>query len=298
VKKRNRRGTERQPQESFEAYGEYQYAAQPQDEMPGAAAAVKRAQKAHARRKTSLFFKFLILLTIVTVAVVVAQQTFFRLETVYVIGNENKTPQQVVIASGLARGHNMLSITEADVAKAMSRDHTIIFKGMHKEYPGTIYLYIEERNVVACTQWLGVVYTLDGQGMVMKEQTSSILPSGIPLVTGFNANSVMEGQLLSLRSADQLAAYKSIMYELEQQVYADQITAINLADPENLYLVTLEGVTVLLGNGEHIEDKIGAVRTCMAHLRQLSVNGGILDVTDVTDLANQENEVKYMPEGA
>jgi len=228
----------------------------------------------------------------------VAQQTFFRLETVYVIGNENKTPQQVVIASGLARGHNMLSITEADVAKAMSRDHTIIFKGMHKEYPGTIYLYIEERNVVACTQWLGVVYTLDGQGMVMKEQTSSILPSGIPLVTGFNANSVMEGQLLSLRSADQLAAYKSIMYELEQQVYADQITAINLADPENLYLVTLEGVTVLLGNGEHIEDKIGAVRTCMAHLRQLSVNGGILDVTDVTDLANQENEVKYMPEGA
>jgi len=55
---------------------------------------------------------------------------------------------------------------------------------------------------------------------------------------------------------------------------------------------------VLLGNGEHIEDKIGAVRTCMAHLRQLSVNGGILDVTDVTDLANQENEVKYMPEGA
>ena len=298
MKKRNGKETEQQASASFEAYGEYQYAAQPQGSVPDAAAAAERAQKAHKRRKTSLFFKFLILLTIVTIAVVVAQQTFFRLEVVYVIGNVNKTPQQVVIASGLSRRQNMLSIREADVAKSMANDHTIIFKGMHKEYPGTIYLYIEERYVTACTQWLGVVYTLDGQGMVMKEETSSILPSGIPLVTGFDANIVMEGEFLSLRDARQLTAYQSIIYELEQQVYYNQITSINLANPDNLYLVTLEGVTVLLGTQDHMEDKIGAVRTCMGHLRQLSVSGGVLDVTDVTDLENQENEVKYLPEGA
>lgn len=294
MNKRSRRQEQAQP-ESFEAYGEYQYSYQPQEDPSSAAEAAARAKAAHERRKTHVFFRFLILLAIVTVGIVVAQQTIFRLETVYVIGNEEKTPQQVVIASGLARGHNMLSIEEKDIAKAMEQDHTIIFKGMQKEYPSTIYLYIEERKVVAAMQWLGMLYTLDGQGMVMTVENSSILPSGLPVVTGFKSNSVMVGQLLDVREARQLEAYQLIMYELEQQAYANQISAVNLADADNLYLVTLEGVTVRLGDAEHMEDKIGAVRTCMSHLRQLNVTGGILDVADVEDL-HGENEAKYMPE--
>ncbi len=290
-----KRKREKQPQqENFEAYGEYQYSYQPTEDTAGAEAAA-RAKTAHGKKKTHIFFRFLVLLTIVTVGVVVAQQTIFRLETVYVIGNETKTPQQVVIASGLARGQNMLGIEEEDVARRIAEEHTIIFKGMQKEYPSTIHLYIEERKVVSAMQWLGMLYTLDEQGMVMTVENSSILPSGLPVVTGFKASSVSVGQLLGVKDARQVEAYQMIMYELEQQAYANQVSAINLADADNLYLVTLEGVTVRLGNAEHMEDKIGAVRTCMSHLRQLNVTGGILDVTDVTDLGG-ENEAKYMPE--
>jgi len=300
VSKRNRKAAEQQTAfDTFEAYGEYQYqyASQPQQEDASAAAmAAQRARKAHGRRQTSLFFRFLFLLTLVTVLIVVAQKMFFSLESVFVVGNEQKTPQQVVVASGLMRGQNMISITEEDVANAMAKDHTIIFRDMQKKYPGTIYLYIEERKTVAVMQWLGVLYTLDDEGMVMTQESSAVLPGNMPLVTGFQPNSVMVGQILNLRERGQLEAYQSIIYELHQQMYSDQITAMHLADVENMYLVTLEGVTVRLGSAEHMEDKIGAVRTCMGHLRQLNVSGGILDVTKVTDLANQENEVKYMPE--
>ena len=235
-------------------------------------------------------------MAIVTVGVVVAQQTLFRLETVYVIGNQEKTPQQVVIASGLSRGQNMLNIEEADIARRMSEDHTIIFKGMQKEYPSTIHLYIEERKTVATMQWLGMLYTLDGQGMVMRMENSSILPQGLPVVTGFKASSVTVGQLLGLKDMKQMEAYQAVMYELNQQIYADQVSEINLADPENIYLVTLEGVTARLGSAEWMEGKIGAVKTCMAYLRQLGKTNGVLDVADVTDLQNAENEAKYMPE--
>lgn len=298
MSKRSRRQTEQQqPQPAaFEAYGEYQYQCQSQEEQPSTVAALQRAQKAHARHKTHLFFRFLVLLTLVTVGVVVAQQTIFRLETVYVIGNEEKTPQQVVIASGLARGQNMLNIEETDVARRMAEDHTLIFRGMQKEYPSTIYLYVEERKTVATMQWLGMLYTLDGQGMVMHMENSSILPSGLPVVTGFKASSVTVGQPLGLRDMRQLEAYQAVMYELEQQIYADQVSEINLADPENIYLVTVEGVTARLGDAQWMEGKIGAVKTCMGYLRQLGKADGVLDVADVTDLASGENEAKYMPE--
>ena len=101
-----------------------------------------------------------------------------------------------------------------------------------------------------------------------------------------------------MRDGRQLEAYQTIMYELEQQMYADQVTGINLSDLKNLYLVTVEGVTVRLGNADYMEGKIGAIRACMSHLRQLRVNGGILDVTRIKDLSKGENEAKYMPENA
>lgn len=241
--------------------------------------AVEQAQKAHARRKNSGFIKFLILLAIVTVGIVVFEKMVLRLETVYVIGNQLKTPQQVVMASGLVRGRNMLGIEEAEIAAAMAKDHTIIFKGMQKEYPNTLYLYIEERKPAAAMQWLGLLYTLDGKGMVMTEENAATPPAGMPVVTGLVANSVQVGQVLNLRTLGQMEAYCEIMNELELQLYADQVSEINLADPESIYLVTVEGVTVRLGDYSQMRAKIGAVNSTMAKLRQWGEIGGLLDVT-------------------
>ena len=89
--------------EQFEAYGEYTYdylhtqdgAGDSQAPAQPSVQAVRRAQK---RRRTHGFFKFLGLLTVLTIGLAVGQQTLFRLETVYVVGNEEKTPQEVVMA--------------------------------------------------------------------------------------------------------------------------------------------------------------------------------------------------------
>lgn len=291
MSKRKNRDAGKAGQEHFEAYGEYAYDWQQpqQDEQVDPAAAVARAKKAHARKKSSGFFKFLFLLAIVTVGIVVLQETVLRLETVYVVGNETKTPQQVVTASGLVRGRNMLGIEEDEVARALSRDHTIIFKGMQKEYPNTIYLYIEERKAVASMQWLGVIYTLDKEGVVMTRENTQQPPSGMPVVKGLVGSTISVGQTLSLPEKGQLEAYRAIMQELELQNCSQLIAEINLADPDNIYLLTVEDVTARLGNASIMRAKIGSVNTVMAQLRQWGETGGILDVTT-------PEEPKYRPE--
>lgn len=293
-----RAGKKRTPEiehEQFEAYGEYTYDyLHAQDGEGGDAQApaqpsVQAVRRAQKRRRTHGFFKFLGLLTVLTIGLAVGQQTLFRLETVYVVGNEEKTPQEIVMASGLVRGRNMITIEEEDVAETLSQDHTIIFKGMQKEYPNTIYLYIEERKTVAAMQWLGILYTLDREGVVMKESTSSSPPAGMPVVTGFRVSNINVGQQLLVRSENQMEAYREIMEELELQMYQSQVAEINLADPSNIYLITVEGVTVRLGDASYMQAKIGAVRTDMAYLRQLGKTSGILDVSIPED-------AKYMPE--
>ncbi|MEG0742880.1 MAG: FtsQ-type POTRA domain-containing protein [Clostridia bacterium] len=306
-KRANIRRDAEQEMDEFQAYGEYSYDylhraaadedAKPEEEQvptPSASSSrmdtpIEPAAPQRQRQRKHGFFKVLVLLCMLTTTIVILQQMVFRLQYVYVVGNTKKTPQQVVTVSGLVRGRNIFSITVDEVKKALAKDHALIFLNMQIAYPNTIYLYINERETVAAMQWLGIGYTLDAQGLVMSEENGMALPQGLPVVTGFNVTNVNTGQMLMVRSQNQLDAYRSILSELMLQGYQSQVTEINISDPMNIYLITAEGITVRLGDSNYMQAKIGAVRTDMAYLRQLGKNSGLLDVTIPED-------AKYLPD--
>ncbi len=123
----------------------------------------------------------------------------------------------------------------------------------------------------------------------MEESSALALPEGMPFITGFQVVGVHVGQPLEVKDPRQTKAFRDMMSELHLQMYTDQVSELNLFDPDNLYLITLDGITVRLGTGDHMRAKIGALRTDMAYLRQLGKNAGILDVSIPED-------AKYMPE--
>ena len=49
-------------------------------------------------------------------------------------------------------------------------------------------------------QWLGILYTLDREGVVMEESTSTTPPAGMPVITGFRVSNINVGQQLMVRS--------------------------------------------------------------------------------------------------
>ena len=183
----------------------------------------------------------------------------------------------------------VVTVSEDEIAKNLEKDYSIIYQGMQIEYPSTIYLYVEERKPVAVMRWLGSQYELDAHGMVMSESDSMTLPEGMPLVTGFRVTAVHVGQTLSLRSQKQMDIYCQLLSELSLQEYADEVTEINLSDTENLYLITQEGISVRMGDGEYLRAKVGAIRTYIAYFRQLGTDSGVLDVSIPED-------GKFMPE--
>ncbi|MDD3410076.1 MAG: FtsQ-type POTRA domain-containing protein [Eubacteriales bacterium] len=256
----------------------------PRQQAPPAPAA-----EVHKARSRSMVGRLVFVLALAVVTLVVLQETVFRLDAVYVVGNSRHSAQQVVAASGLVKGLNIFAVSEEAVSQSMASDHTLIFRGMQKEYPGTVYLYVEERESVAALQWLGIQYTLDEDGLVMDESGQLVIPGGMPCVTGMQVTSVHVGQTLGVKDAKQLTAYRSILSELRLQLFADQISEVNLTDVENIYLVTTDGITVRLGNADVMRAKIGALRTDIAYLRQLGKTSGMLDVITPED-------AKFTPE--
>ncbi len=277
--------------EEFEAYGQYGYSyshqekpvLQPQEQKPSP------APKAKKKRSGSLFFRVFALLTLLSVGLVVVLQTVFRLEAVCVIGHETRTAHEVINISGLTYGQNIFSISPEQVKKNLEKDHTLILKDIQIKHPNLVYLQVEERHPVALMQWLGVHYVLDKDGLVMDESAGTELIGTMPLVTGFRVSGAHKGQFLTVKSQLQLDAYSNLIQELNRQKYVGQVTEIRLNNPENIYLVTAEGISVRIGAPEDLKRKIQAVRTTMSYLRALDEDAGVLDVNEPTD-------VKYRPD--
>ena len=239
----------------------------------------RAAQSAKEQKSRAVLVRLVLLLLCLVGIPIAVQELFFKLEVVYVEGHQTKTPQQITGAAGLARGMNTLWIKEDTVKRNVNRDHTLEFVRMEKEYPNTIYLFVKERKSVSAFQANGYLYTLDEQGIVMSESSDLTLPEGMPEIKGFQKPSAHVGQRVVLSDPKQLSAYQAIIAEIYLQLYSSQVQELNLANSENLYLTTVDGITVRMGNHEYARAKIGAIRTDMAYLRQLGKNSGVLDVS-------------------
>ena len=295
MNQKNNSYSKRPQEDQFQAYGEYSYSYHYEDtakDMHGQeGTAFRPQQKAeehpapHKRQKKSgsVFFKIFALLTILTVGILVMLQTVFRLEAVCVIGHEAHTARQVINASGLTYGQSIFSIRAEDVARSLEKDHTLIFRGLQVKHPNLVYLQVEERTPVALMQWLGVHYVLDKGGLVMDETTSTELVGSLPVVTGIRVSGAHKGHFLTVKSQTQLDAYCKLIVELNKQNYARQVTEIRLNNPENIYLVTNEGISVRVGKPEDLKRKVQAIRTTMGYLRALGEDAGVLDVSEPTD---------------
>lgn len=293
MNQKNQRFGNQPQEEQFQAYGEYTYSYQHQEmqqdaqNIPNIGAqkpvAQNLARKPGPRKSGSVFFRFFALLTILTIGILVVLQTVFRLEAVCVIGHETHTAREVINASGLTYGQSIFSIKAEDVARSLEKDHTLIFKGMQVKHPNLVYLQVEERTPVALMQWLGVHYVLDKDGLVMDETTGTELVGTLPVVTGIRVSGAHKGHFLTVKSQTQLDAYCKLIVELNKQNYARQITEIRLNNPENIYLVTVEGISVRVGKPEDLKRKVQALRTTMGYLRALGEDAGVLDISEPTN---------------
>lgn len=287
---KRKRNASQQEREEFEAYGEYSYAylrerqeQNGEEEQPDSGSDYPAKGLARKKRKSGAFVKLLTLLAALCVLIIVLQETVFRLDAVYVIGCEKLSPQQVAAASGLARGQNVFTVRQEDVEENLSRLHTVVFQKMQVEYPNTVYLYVEERTPICVLRWLGSLYVLDGEGMVMSESDEMNFPDDMPLITGLRLASVHVGQLIGVRSRRQLEVYQELMSELTIQQYADQVAEINFSDLDDLYLVSREGISVRMGDSQYLRAKVGAMKTYIEYFRQLGTDSGVLDVSRPED---------------
>lgn len=210
---------------------------------------------------------------------IILHSTLFRLKRVQVVGVTYRTPLEVVTLAGVAEGDNILLLDEEKIRDRINADRYLIFQDMQRDYPDALILQVYERIPRVNIQSMGVQYTLDGEGMVLEQTQTLQLTEGLIAVTGLEITSSALGRYITCQREEQIAAFRRVLSELSLQEAISQISELNLADMDNLYLVSVDGFTIRLGDDGEMQAKIGAMRAVLDYLRETGRVKGSIDVS-------------------
>jgi len=192
----------------------------------------------------------------------------FIVRDVMVVGNRNLLREEVVTHSGVKLGDNLLTISAAQLKKNLEQNRYIEYLGHGFDYRGTLTLRISERLGMAVVYDLGYYYVLDEKGMVL-EVAGSAYPTGVagPKVTGFSLESnsrITVGEALPVHDKGQLDVLELLLGELSNTNMLARTSELNVKNVENMYILTAEGATVVLGDSSDIRTKLLIAREVLS----------------------------------
>ena len=234
----------------------------PKSFSPGAAAAV-------------------ILLGLVAVAVLIVGNNVFSVKTIEVEGNSLISAGTIITLSGIQMGDSMFSINTKKIRDAINSNEYLEYKGIWKSYPDRIILSVEEDTPRAQVLFMGMQILIGKDGVVLEQRTKIELIDGIPVVKVSDIPKNTEIGKPLVAAEGQMDAVNRVLKELIAQNMLHEISELNAAVLDNMYLITEDAVQVTLGTIEALPEKVTYMRALLAEFRrnQVAVRGGVMDVT-------------------
>lgn len=235
------------------------------------------------------------LITIFSVIVIILSAAFIIRDNVLVIrrltvnGIRNVPWQTVALSAGLNASSNYFNLNEDAIREGINRNRYLEYKSMIKRFPNTLILNVRERIPVAFIRYIGINYIMADDGMILEKVRSDQNLQGLTMVSGLTIQDIQVGSLPKLRRLDQMSACTELIKELLLQGMISSVIDINFAEPGTIYMTTMDGYTVHLGNSRYLRAKIGTVRGVIAELKKQGYEGGVIEAT-------VPGEANYRPE--
>ncbi|MBQ2834050.1 MAG: FtsQ-type POTRA domain-containing protein [Clostridia bacterium] len=230
----------------------------------------------------------IVVVAAVSVLLVLVCSQVFIIRDVMVVGNRNLLREEVVTQSGVEIGDNLLTITKQSLKNNLEANRYIEYMSHGFDYRGTLTININERLGMAVVYDLGYYYVLDETGMVL-EVAGSAYPTYVagPQVTGFaiEPNSrITVGEMLPVHDRGQLERMKHILSEMEKTNMLARTSQLDVGHAENMYAMTAEGASIVLGDDKNIRTKLLIAREVLT-VREArgDLKGAKIDVSSGRD---------------
>lgn len=250
----------------------------PRQKPPGTAArrSPRKENMSQRRRRGSILLRLATMLVVVAVFVF-GLSIFFKVTDIQVTGNQVYSAEDVVAASGLQTGDNLVTINKGTVVgKILAQLPFVEEISMERVLPGTVVIHVVESDVVYSVAGDdGGSWLINGGGKILAKADST---AEYPRLTGITVQNPVIGQpMASEEQAENVTAALELLPLLEATDSISQVTEVRVDKTYDLVVLYGDTYEIHLGGTEQLEYKMEYLS---AILKEPQVaEGGIIDLS-------------------
>ena len=220
-----------------------------------------------------------------TAVLLVLRFAVFSVRQIYVTGNSAISAEEVIRASGIRYGDNILSLNEKSVEERLLSDSSVgyylQFRYMATSLPSTVVISVKEREPCCWLTYCGIMYVMDKDCMVMYEsENPAEQPQNLVEVKGASIQSnAMVKQRIKLEDIQQ-SIFTEMFLEMKVLGCTDQIREADISNTASLLLMTRDGYTASLGDRTNIHAKLRSLLLVQEELKRQGYYGGTINVNN------------------
>jgi len=232
----------------------------------------------------------LFLTAVLTAAVVLCLAIFFKVESIYVTGNERYDSRDIIEAAGITAEENIFLIEPQAVMRSVSEAFPYIKNvKIIRHLPTDVEIAVtEDEAFYAYLSKIGYYTYLSDEGRVLEHRTGSITEKTV-LLMGADLSQTLPGKYPEGEEADALKVAGDV-YGALMEAGLDKVNYIDVSDP--LYTVLLYDDRIILKVGSRLDLAV-KLRTAKEVIdNQLpSDYEGVVDVTVVMKAYTLEKNI-------
>ena len=220
------------------------------------------------------------ILALVAVSLVIAGGRVFVVHSVVVEGNRFISAEEIMQTGGVSIGDSMFTLDTAAVAEKINAHQYLTCNSVWRDFPDRVFINVTEHQPVATANWMGSLVMLGQDGVVMEITGQIDIELAVPVITGASIKSARVGEAVTYGVAGQAEAGEAVLEAIDWQGFTGEISEINVGTLDDLYLVTVDGLIIRLGDSEKLDEKILTARSALVPLRAAyAMRGAVLDVS-------------------
>ena len=253
-------------------------AQQPARRKPSGAAGRRPPKKENTpqrRRRGSILLRLVTMLVVVAVFVF-GLAIFFKVTEIQVTGNSVYTAQEVVDASGLQIGDNLVTISKGSVVgKILAKLPYVEEISMERVLPGTVVIHVVESDVIYTVDGDdGGTWLMNGSGKILAKADAA---ADYPHLSGVTAQAPEIGSQIASEQTENLTAALELLPLLEQTEYISQVTEVRVDKTYDIVVLYGDTYEIHLGGTEQLEYKMQYLAAILDEPQV--AEGGIIDLS-------------------
>lgn len=219
----------------------------------------------------------LVTMAVLVLVVLMGVALFFKVDKIQVTGNALYREDEVVEASGVVKGDNLLTLSKGAIAGRINAVLPYVEQvRVERQLPDTVVIRLTESSAVYAveaddgTEWL-----MSGGGKLLER--ADISAADYPKITGVTPKSPTAGAPVDCDAPDSLTAAMELMAILEETDYISQIVEVNVEKPYDIIVWYGAQFEVHLGGTDELGYKMQYL-TAILDDPQVE-EGGVIDLT-------------------